>query len=125
MNKVTLTLPGPTPLLGPDDPPPFTLFNPEGQAPLVLVCDHASNAIPAGLDQLGLGPAELTQHIAWDIGAAGVARRLALRLDAPAVLGGYSRLVVDCNRAPGDATSIVEISDGIVIPGNRALGATR
>ncbi len=121
MNNVTLTPLGPPPLLGPDDPPPFTLFNPEGQAPLALVCDHASNAIPAGLGQLGLGPAELTQHIAWDIGAAQVTRRLATRLDAPAVLGGYSRLVVDCNRAPGDSTSIVEISDGIVIPGNCAL----
>ena len=115
MNDVTFNL------LGPGDPPPFTLFNPVGQAPVVLVCDHASNAIPAVLGQLGLGPEELAQHIAWDIGAAQVTRLLATRLDAPAVLGGYSRLVVDCNRAPGDATSIIEISDSIVIPGNRNL----
>ena len=113
MNDVTFNL------LGPGDPPPFTLFNPAGQAPVVLVCDHASNAIPAALGQLGLGPAELAQHIAWDIGAAQVTRLLATRLDAPAVLGGYSRLVVDCNRAPGDPTSIAEVSDGIVIPGNQ------
>jgi len=108
-------------LLTPGDPPPFILLNPEGQAPLALVCDHASNAIPATLGQLGLSPTALSQHIAWDIGAAQVTRRLAARLDAPAVLGGYSRLVVDCNRAPGDPTSIVEISDGVIIPGNRDL----
>ena len=113
MNDVTFNL------LGPGDPPPFTLFNSTGQASVVLVCDHASNAIPAALGQLGLGPAELAQHIAWDIGAAQVTRLLATRLDAPAVLGGYSRLVVDCNRAPGDPTSIAEVSDGIVIPGNQ------
>ncbi|CDH43624.1 N-formylglutamate amidohydrolase [Candidatus Contendibacter odensensis] len=108
-------------LLGHADPPPFTLFNPNGRTPVVLVCDHASNTIPAQLQQLGLGPVELAQHIAWDIGAAAVARRLAVRLDAPAVLAGYSRLVIDGNRPPGDPTSIAEISDGIVIPGNRDL----
>jgi predicted N-formylglutamate amidohydrolase len=108
-------------LLGPDDPPAFAIVNPEGQAPVVLVCDHASNAIPRALNQLGLGPKELGQHIAWDIGAAQVARRLAARLDAPAILGGYSRLVIDCNRSPGDPTSIAEVSDGIFIPGNRNL----
>ena len=121
MNDILVNPATPAPLLGPGDPPPFTLFNPEGQAPMVLVCDHASNAIPTAFGQLGLGPAELAQHVAWDIGAAQVARLLAARLDAPTVLGGYSRLVVDCNRAPGDPTSIVEVSDGIVIPGNRNL----
>jgi len=108
-------------LLGRDDPPPFTLVNPDGEASSVLVCDHASNAIPAGLDRLGLGPAALSQHIAWDIGAADVTRLLAERLDAPAVLAGYSRLVIDCNRSPGDPTSIAEVSDGTAIPGNRNL----
>lgn len=110
-----------SPLLGPGDPPPFAVANPNGRAPVVLVCDHASNAIPAALGQLGLGPAELAQHIAWDIGAARVARLLAARLDAPAVLAGFSRLVIDCNRSPGDPTSIAEVSDGIFIPGNRNL----
>jgi len=108
-------------LLSPGDPPPFTVVNPSGRAPAVLVCDHASNAIPATLGQLGLGPAALSQHIAWDIGAAAVTRRLAAQLDAPAVLAGYSRLVIDCNRPPGDPSSIAEISDGILIPGNQHL----
>ena len=76
-------------MLDPTDPPPFTVINPDGKASVVLVCDHASNRIPANLDQLGLGSVELSQHIAWDIGAAPVARLLAERLDAPAVLAGY------------------------------------
>ena len=113
--------PIPTPVLGYGDPPPFAVVNPDGEAPVVLVCDHASNTIPGGLNQLGLGPVALSQHIAWDIGAAQVARLLAGRLDAPAVLAGYSRLVIDCNRSPGDPTSIAQVSDGIVIPGNLNL----
>lgn len=108
-------------LLGEGEPPPFTVLNPNGGAAAVLVCDHASNRIPAGLDHLGLNSIELSQHIAWDIGAARVAQRLAEQLDAPAVLAGYSRLVIDCNRPPGDPTSIAQISDGILIPGNRNL----
>ena len=108
-------------LLSPGDPEPFDLFNPRGQAPMLLVCDHASNTIPAALGQLGLGTQELAWHIAWDIGAAEVTRQLARKLDAPAVLSGYSRLVVDCNRPPGDPTSIIEISDGVRIPGNCGL----
>lgn len=108
-------------LLGSKDPPPFTVVNPGGQSALVLICDHASNTVPAALKQLGLGLEERVRHIAWDIGAAGVTRRLAARLDAPAVLCGYSRLVIDCNRPPGDPTSIAEVSDGTFVPGNRAL----
>ncbi|MCB1767435.1 MAG: N-formylglutamate amidohydrolase [Candidatus Competibacteraceae bacterium] len=108
-------------LIGSTDPPTFTLVNPNGQAPVVLVCDHASNVIPAQLNSLGLGKHELNQHIAWDIGAAQVAQLLAARLNAPAVLAGYSRLVIDCNRPPGHPTSMAEVSDGIFIPGNRDL----
>ncbi len=121
MNDVTANLVIPGALLGAGDPPPFTLVNPDGQSPVVLVCDHASNVIPTALDQLGLGPEALSRHIAWDIGAARVARLLAARLDGPAVLAGYSRLVIDCNRSPGDPTSIAEVSDGTFIPGNRNL----
>ncbi|MBL8258215.1 MAG: N-formylglutamate amidohydrolase [Candidatus Competibacteraceae bacterium] len=109
------------PVLDDEEPPPFTLLNPQGTAAAVLVCDHASNRIPAALGQLGLGPVERSRHIAWDIGAACVTRRLAERLDAPAVLAGYSRLVIDCNRPPGDPTSIAQVSDGILIPGNLEL----
>jgi len=108
-------------LLGPDDPPPFTVVNAEGRAGAVLICDHASRAVPRALADLGLDRALLRRHIGWDIGAADVTRRLAVLLDAPAVLAGYSRLVIDCNRAPGTPGSIPATSDGVEIPGNRGL----
>lgn len=105
-------------LLGPDDPPPFEVLNPEGAARFAILCDHASNRVPRALDGLGLAPADLERHIAWDIGAAAVTRRLAAHFDAPAVLAGYSRLVIDCNRRLADAQSILATSDGTTIPGN-------
>ena len=106
-----------------DEPDPFELINPEGRSELVLLCDHASNRVPACLDNLGLSDAQLDSHIGWDPGAASLARALAARLDAPLLLSNYSRLVIDCNRAPGAAGSIAATSDGTVIPGNAALRA--
>lgn len=111
-------------LLGPDDPPPYAIVNPRGRAPAVLLCDHATNAVPAMLGDLGLDQAARSRHIAWDIGAAEVTRLISEMLDAPAVLSGYSRLVVDCNRSVDDPTAMRQISDGTVVPGNRALDAT-
>ena len=108
-------------LLGAGDPPAFEVVNPEGAAPAVFLCDHASNRVPRALRGLGLPPGELRRHIAWDVGAAALARRLAVHFDAPAVLSGYSRLVIDCNRALEDEQSIPEVSDGTVVPGNRGL----
>ncbi len=90
---------------------------------LLLLCDHASNALPGGSDRLGLSPERLEQHIAWDIGAAAVTRRLARLLGAPALLTGYSRLFIDCNRALGTPNSIPEESDGVAVPANRAVPA--
>ncbi len=90
---------------------------------MLLTCDHASRRVPAGLNLLGLTDVALAQHIGWDIGAAAVTRILAERLDCPAVLAGYSRLVIDCNRAPSDPSSIPSESDGIAIPGNAGLDA--
>ena len=110
-------------LLGPDDPPPISVENEDGTAPLLILCDHASNRLPARLGTLGLEPAALAQHIAWDIGAAETARRLAAALDAPLILSVYSRLAVDCNRSLHDPTLIPEVSDGIAVPGNHALPA--
>ncbi len=108
------------------DPPPYRIVNEAGRAPMLLVCDHAGRNIPAHMDNLGLGAKALERHIAYDIGAAGVCRRLAETLGAPAVLAGYSRLLVDCNRPPDDPQSILETSDGQAIPGNLGLdGAGR
>jgi predicted N-formylglutamate amidohydrolase len=109
------------PLLEPGDPPPFDVLNEAGTAPVLLVCDHASRAVPRRLANLGLDDALLRRHIGWDIGAAEVTRRLAPKLDAPAVLSGYSRLVVDCNRFPDHASAMPEVSDGVAVPHNRNL----
>ena len=111
------------PLLGPNDPPPVTVLNPDSERPLILVCDHAARSIPKALGDLGLNDAQLSRHIAWDIGAAALTRRLASRFGATAVLSGYSRLVIDPNRALDDPTAIPVVSDDVVIPGNRALDA--
>ncbi|MGB8840149.1 MAG: N-formylglutamate amidohydrolase [Aliidongia sp.] len=110
-------------LLAPTDPAPFTVINPDGRAEILLVCDHAATAVPASLGRLGLDEADLARHIGWDIGAAAVTRVLAERLSAPAVLSGYSRLVIDCNRGLDDPTSIPAISDALPVPGNRSLSA--
>lgn len=104
-----------------DDPPAVERVNPQGRAPILFICDHASPAVPKGLANLGLSPQRLVEHIGWDIGAAEVARHLARRFDAPAVLSGYSRLVIDCNRQPGDPASVPAISDGTPIPANQGL----
>lgn len=104
-----------------EDPPSFRVLNPLGRAPAVLICDHASCAVPRMLGRLGLPDEELMRHIGWDPGAAAISERLSVALDAPAVLSGYSRLVIDCNRRPDDPTLICEVSDGTVVPGNRDL----
>lgn len=109
------------PLLGPEDPPPFSVHNENGKAPLLLLCDHASKAVPEKLDGLGLPASELARHIGWDIGGLDAALELSLRLDAPLVASGYSRLVIDCNRWPGGEGSTPEVSDGTEVPANRGL----
>jgi predicted N-formylglutamate amidohydrolase len=109
------------PLLSAGDPAAFEIFNATGRAPILLICDHASNAVPGRLRRLGLDEEQMALHVAWDIGAAEVTRRLAVLLDAQAVLAGYSRLVIDCNRSLDDPTSVAGESDGIVVPGNFGL----
>ena len=108
-------------LLFPDELPPFERI--AGGNPAVLfACDHASARLPRALGTLGLEAGDRARHIAWDIGAAEVAKELAARFDAPCVLARYSRLAVDLNRAPHDPTLIPAISDRTIIPGNRDLG---
>lgn len=107
------------------DPPPFE-FLPGSSADYLIVCDHAASAIPGALDALGLSDRELSTHIAIDIGARFVAEHIAERLNAPALIAGYSRLVIDCNRYPWDPASITPESDRTPIPGNLGLsGAER
>lgn len=91
---------------------------------MLLLCDHASNAIPPELDGLGLPPAQLERHIAYDIGAAEMTRAMARALGAPAILSHFSRLLIDPNRGLDDPTLVMRLSDGAIIPGNRHLDAT-
>ncbi|MEM0921964.1 MAG: N-formylglutamate amidohydrolase [Pseudomonadota bacterium] len=84
----------------------------------ILLCDHASNAVPPDLD-LGLPADDMARHIAWDVGARGVVLALAQALGAPAVLSTFSRLVIDPNRGEDDPTLVMRLYDGSVIPGNR------
>ncbi|MDB5372893.1 MAG: N-formylglutamate amidohydrolase [Belnapia sp.] len=99
------------------------ILNPDGASRYVLLCEHASNYIPERYAGLGLGTADLARHIAWDIGAAELARQLSARLDAPLFLSGYSRLLIDCNRPLGSSTSIPRRSEDTDIPGNHDLPA--
>ena len=108
-------------LLHPDEPPPVTVERPRGASPFFLTCDHAGNRLPRRLGSLGLAARDLERHIAWDAGAAGVARALSRRLDATLVLQTYSRLVIDCNRNPEVPDAMPAVSENTAIPGNRNL----
>jgi predicted N-formylglutamate amidohydrolase len=127
VNRLSIDHSTPTPgaadqqLLAADEPPPFLEIGREGRSNFVIVVDHAGRRIPRRLNDLGLPSSELQRHIAWDIGALGVARQMAAALDAPLVAQNYSRLVIDCNRDPKVATSIPRRSESVDIPGNTAL----
>ncbi len=110
-------------LLADDDPPVFTLEHEKGKSPYFITVDHGGRRLPRSLGKLGLSEGELTRHIAWDIGASGVARHLGDALDAFTIHQTYSRLVIDCNRDPSVESSIVTISESTDIPGNRNLSA--
>ena len=91
----------------------------------LVTCDHASNRVPqevAGGD-LGIAPDDMARHIAYDVGAAGLALALAERLDCPAILSDFSRLVIDANRGEDDPTLVMRLYDGTIIPANRSVDA--
>lgn len=104
-----------------DDLAPFELMNPDGNPGFLVICDHASNALPPGYGTLGLDAAEFSRHIAYDIGAGAVSRLLAEKLGCPAVLARFSRLLIDLNRGADDPTLVMKLSDGAIIPANRAV----
>jgi predicted N-formylglutamate amidohydrolase len=108
-------------LLAAADPAPVTVYNGNGRSPLLLVADHAGNIFPRALGRLGISAAEAARHIALDIGIANLSRMVADALDAALIQQNYSRLVIDCNRPPGAATSIPEISEVTPVPGNVGL----
>ena len=102
----------------------FTILGGRCDLGYVIFCDHAANAFPPGYGTLGMSPSELERHIAYDIGAAGVVRRIAAATGVPAILSHYSRLLIDLNRGPDDPTLVMRLSDGAIVPGNRHLDDT-
>jgi predicted N-formylglutamate amidohydrolase len=110
-------------LLSSTDAAPVHETNAAGASPFLFTCDHYGRLLPKKLGDLGLPEHELVRHIAWDIGIAGVAERLAALCDAHLVAQRYSRLVIDCNRPLDAASSIPRLSEATIIPGNEALAA--
>ncbi len=109
--------------LGQADRDPVQVLNPTSESGVLLIADHAGNAVPHSMNSLGLTADDLNRHIAWDPGAADVASGLAQKWHATAVLAGYSRLIVDPNRPLGESSSMPEVSDGTVVPANQNLSA--
>ncbi|MFG6177991.1 N-formylglutamate amidohydrolase [Halomonas sp. THAF12] len=97
----------------------------DARGPVVILCEHASHRIPVSYRNLGLDPVHRQSHVAWDLGARGLALRLSEALDAPMVASRVSRLVYDCNRPPEALDAIPECPAGIDVPGNRALTSSR
>ncbi len=110
-------------LLAADEGLAVEITNRDGQGSVIFTCEHASNVIPAALGDLGLSASVLASHVAWDLGALGVASALSGIFDAPLVAPRLSRLVHDCNRDPEALDAIVEHGEGQAIPGNRGLDA--
>jgi predicted N-formylglutamate amidohydrolase len=108
-------------LLQASDPQPVGVERLNRRSRFLLIADHAGNAVPNRLGDLGISSVDLNRHIGIDIGINGVARRLSALLDAPYVFQRYSRLVIDCNRQPGNPTSIAPVSDSTHIAANRDL----
>ncbi|MBY6113060.1 N-formylglutamate amidohydrolase [Mameliella alba] len=103
---------------------PCEIIGESRKSRFLITCDHAANTVPPDLGgSLGLPVSDMARHIAYDVGAAGVARELGELLDAPVVLSNFSRLVIDPNRGEDDPTLLMKLYDGSVIPGNRHAGA--
>ena len=100
---------------------PFEILNPNGKAPVLLICDHASNVVPGSVNDgtLGLPDHDMERHIAFDVGARSVTKHLSELLDAHAIVSRFSRLVIDPNRGEDDPTILMKLYDGSIIPGNR------
>lgn len=103
------------------DPDPVERIDAAENVPVLLVCEHAGQHVPAALQGLGVPRNTLDLHVGWDVGAAAVTRAMASELGCSAILQRYSRLVIDCNRPANAPDSIPEVSDGVIIPGNQAL----
>ncbi len=108
---------------GPDGDNPVRAIDGRREVGLLLLCDHASNALPAAYARLGLADPQFERHIAYDIGAAWATEAMAEALGAPALMTTYSRLLIDPNRGAHDPTLVMQISDGAIVPGNAGIDA--
>ncbi|PMR77417.1 N-formylglutamate amidohydrolase [Billgrantia endophytica] len=108
-------------LLAEDELPPVTVHRQSGKSIFVLASDHAGNSVPRRLRNLGLPQSELGRHIGIDVGILETSLQLADQLDAPLIAQRYSRLVIDCNRQPGNVSSMPTISESTEVPGNCGL----
>lgn len=101
---------------------PFFIEGPDRPGRWLITCDHASNRVPDDLGgSLGISAEDMARHIAWDVGAAGLARTLGVALDSPVICSNFSRLVIDPNRGEDDPTLVMQLYDGTIIPGNRGV----
>lgn len=101
---------------------PFFIEGQDRPGRWLITCDHASNRVPDDLGgTLGIGAEDMARHIAWDVGAAGLARALAAALDSPVIGSDFSRLVIDPNRGEDDPTLVMQLYDGTIIPANRGV----
>jgi len=100
---------------------PFSIFGADRRSRWLITVDHASNFVPEDISggHLGLDPADMCRHIAYDVGARGTSLRLGELLDAPVICANWSRLCIDPNRAADDPTLVMKLYDGTIIPGNR------
>ena len=103
----------------------FTILGEDRPGRWLVTCDHASNRVPEWVNggDLGIPAEDMTRHIAWDVGAAGLAARLGEHLDSPVILSDFSRLVIDPNRGEDDPTLVMQLYDGTIIPANRHISA--
>lgn len=100
---------------------PFELLEGDYDKGMVLIADHAMNGLPARYGSLGLPDSAFKRHIAFDIGIEGLTRRLSAMLGVPAIMGCFSRLLIDPNRGEDDPTLIMKISDGAIVPANHPI----
>lgn len=101
----------------------FTITGQNRPGRWLVTCDHATNRVPEAIGDLGIGPADMARHIAYDVGAAGLARALGEALDSPVICSDFSRLVIDPNRGEDDPTLVMKLYDGTIIPANRHANA--
>lgn len=103
--------------------PGFETIGPTRDSRWLITCDHAGNHVPPEIGDLGLPEADMARHIAYDIGAWGLACALGAALGAPVIGNHVSRLVIDPNRGEDDPTLVMKLYDGAVIDGNRRVDA--